>query len=248
MAYNVKLEIFEGPLDLLLHLIKNNEVDIYDIPIAKVVEQYIEYIEMMKTMNLELAGEYLVMAATLVHIKSKMLLPLPEEPDEEEEGPDPREGLVRKLLTYQRYKEAAEELQRRLLLGRDVFTRGMPLPIGDLTEEDGETGLVETSLIDLMEAFKEILKRVPETYTMDLTVDKFRVVDKINHIMEVLGREKSLVFKDLFHVSATRGEIIVTFLAVLELTRLQLIRVHQGGEGIIRLYLSSPPVKQNGVL
>jgi segregation and condensation protein A len=248
MAYNVKLEIFEGPLDLLLHLIKNNEVDIYDIPIAKVVEQYIEYIEMMKTMNLELAGEYLVMAATLVHIKSKMLLPLPEEPDEEEEGPDPREGLVRKLLAYQRYKEAAEELQRRLLLGRDVFTRGMPLPIGDITGEDGETGLVETSLIDLMEAFKEILKRVPETYTMDLTVDKFRVVDKINHIMEVLGREKSLVFKDLFHVSATRGEIIVTFLAVLELTRLQLIRVHQGGEGIIRLYLSSPPVKQNGVL
>jgi segregation and condensation protein A len=248
MAYNVKLEIFEGPLDMLLHLIKKNEVDIYDIPIAAIVEQYLEYVEMMKSMNLDLAGEYLVMAATLIHIKSKMLLPLPEEPDEEEEGIDPREELVRKLLTYKMYKEAAEELQKRLVLGRDVFTRGGPLPLDDFEQDEREVGLVDVSLIDLMEAFKEILKMAPKTYELDLTVDKFKVVDKINYIMEEVGREKSVVFKDLFPSSATRGEVIVTFLAILELTKLQLIRVHQVDEGVLRLYLSSPPGRLSEVL
>jgi segregation and condensation protein A len=246
MAYNVKLEIFEGPLDMLLHLIKKNEVDIYDIPIATIVERYLEYIEMMKSMNLDLAGEYLVMAATLVHIKSKMLLPLPEEPDEEEEGPDPRDGLMRKLLTYQRFKEAAEELQKRLILGRDVFIRGIPFPLDDFLEEERDAGLVDVSLIDLMEAFKEVLKRARPEYAIDLTVDRFRVADKVNHIMEVLGREKSVLFKELFPASATRGEVIVTFLAVLEVAKLQLIRIHQSDGGGIRIYPSSPPARENG--
>lgn len=247
MAYNVKLEIFEGPLDLLLHLIKKNELDVYDIPIANVVGQYLEYIEMMKGMNLDLAGEYLVMAATLVHIKSKMLLPLPEEPDDEEEGEDPREALVRKLLNYQRYKEAAEEIAGRLVLGRDVFTRGAPLPLEDFEDFEEEVGAVDVSLIDLLEAFKEILKRAPKSFDLDLTVDRFKIADKINHIMERFGSEKSVLFNELFPASATRGEVIVTFLAVLELSRLQLLRVHQADD-VIRLYLSSPTEESKEVL
>ncbi len=247
MAYNVKLEIFEGPLDLLLHLIKRNEVDIYDIPIARIVEQYLEYVEMMKTMNLDLAGEYLVMAATLVHIKSKMLLPLPEEPDEEEEGVDPRHALVWKLLNYQRYKEAAEELTGRLILGRDVFTRGAPIPLEDFEDYEAGAGVVDLSLLDLLEAFKDILKKAPKSFELDLTADRFKIADKINHIMERLGSERSVVFGDLFADTATRGEVIVTFLAVLELSRLQLVRVHQTDEAI-RLYLSSPPGPTKEVL
>jgi segregation and condensation protein A len=243
-AYSVKLGIFEGPLDMLLHLIKKNEVDIYDIPIATIVDQYLEYIEMMKSMSLDLAGEYLVMAATLVHIKSKMLLPVEEEAEEAEEGEDPREALVRKLLIYQRFKESAEELKKRLVLGRDVFSRGMPLPLGDLEEGEEEPGLVDVSLMDLIEAFRDILKRAPKAYSLDLTVDRFSITDKVNHIMEVIGKNKSVVFKELFPGSAPRGEVIVTFLAVLEVVKLQLIRVHQSEEGVIRLYLAAPSLEQ----
>ncbi len=249
MAYSVKLEIFEGPLDMLLHLIKKSEVDIYDIPIATIVDQYIEYIDMMKTMNLDLAGEYLVMAATLIHIKSKMLLPITEEAEEEEEGADPREELVRKLLFYRRFKEAAEDLRSRLLLGRDVFARGMPLELGDLDEAAEEAALVDVSITDLIEAFRDILKRAPADYSMDLTVDRFNIADKVNYIMEELGKLESVVFKDLFDAASPRGEVIVTFLALLEVVKLQLIRVNQSRDGTIRLYLASPGTGQpNGVI
>src|SRR4030067_2178812 len=133
--YNIKFAICEGPLDPLLHLIKRNEVDIYDIPVAVITEQYLEYIDIMKEMNLEFAGEFLVMAATLVHIKSKMLLPVDEEAvPYEEEGIDPREELVRKLLEYQRYREAAKELSDRNLLGRDGFGRGGRIPLEHVGE------------------------------------------------------------------------------------------------------------------
>lgn len=238
MAYNIKLDIFEGPLDLLLHLIKKNEVDIYDIPIAVITEQYLEYIDIMKEMNLEFAGEFLVMAATLVHIKSKMLLPVDTvAPEEEEEGVDPREELVRRLLEYRRYKEAAKDLGGRRILGRDVFTRGSEVDFDEL--EEG-AGLANVSVFDLMEALKTVLARAPKERAIELTVERFKIADKINFVMERLSSDKSATFTSLFDNDATRGEIIVTFLAILELCKLVLIKVHQTEDGVIRVFLPKP--------
>lgn len=233
---DVKLDIFEGPLDLLLHLIRKNKVDIYDIPIYFITEKYLEYIDMMKTMNLDLAGEFILMAATLIHIKSRMLLPIPEEGVlEEEEGVDPRSELVRKLLEYERYRLAAEELNGRILLGRDVFTRGMTLPLDGISE-DSEIALTDLSIFDLIAAFGEIIKKLPKPYQIDLTVDRFRVTDKMNHLLEALSMERSITFSDLFPETCTRGEVIVTFLAVLELCKLFMIKVNQTEDGVIRIY------------
>ena len=234
--YNIKLDIFEGPLDLLLHLIKRNEVDIYDIPVAVITEQYLEYIDIMKEMNLEFAGEFLVMAATLVHIKSKMLLPVDEEAvPEEEDGIDPREELIRRLLEYQRYREAAKELIDRNMLGRDVFARGSDIPLEEL--EEG-VGFVNVSVFDLMEALKSIIARAPKERTIELTSERFKIADKINFIMELLTSDKSTTFTGLFANDATRGEIVVTFLAVLELAKLLMIKIHQTDDSVIRVYIS----------
>ncbi len=234
MSYNVKLDIFEGPLDLLLHLIKKSEVDIYDIPIASITAQYLEYVDLMKEMNLDFAGEFLVVAATLVHIKSKMLLPVDEEAEaEEDEGVDPRDELVRRLVEYRMYKEAARDLGERLILGRDVFIRGMETPLDELGEE---SGLLNLSVFDLMEAIKGVLERAPKDRGVELAVERFRIADKINFILERVNGAKSAVFTSLFPPDAVRGEIIVTFLAVLELAKLLLIKVHQTEDGIIRVY------------
>jgi len=234
MDYKIKLDIFEGPLDLLLHLIKKNEVDIYDIPIALITGEYLEYIEMIKDMNLDIAGEFLVMAATLVHIKSKMLLP-PDtaETEEEEEGVDPRDELVKRLLEYQRYKEAAQELSAKELLGRDVFSRGPNVAIEGLDEE---MGFANVSVFALMDAFKTILARAPKERRIELTVERFKIADKINDVMEKLGRSGSATFTSLFEDGAVRGEIIVTFLAILELAKLLMIKIHQTEDGVIRVY------------
>ncbi|MBI5642397.1 MAG: segregation/condensation protein A [Deltaproteobacteria bacterium] len=242
MVYNVKLDIFEGPLDLLLHLIKKNEVDIYDIPIARITEQYIEYIDIMKEMNLDVAGEFLVMAATLVHIKSKMLLPVDEEAvPEEDDGVDPREELIKRLLEYQRYKEAAKELAEKPVLGRDVFLRGPHVSIEEL--EEG-AGFMEVSVFDLMGALKDILAKAPKAKAaIALTAERFKIADKINYVMELVNREKSIAFTSLFENDATRGEIVVTFLAILELAKLLMIRIHQTEDGIIRVY-SPPPAEE----
>ncbi|MFQ5735804.1 MAG: segregation and condensation protein A [Thermodesulfobacteriota bacterium] len=239
MAYNIKLDIFEGPLDLLLHLIKRNEVDIYDIPIALITGQYLEYIDMMKEMNLDMAGEFLVMAATLVHIKSKMLLPPDESAvEEEDDGLDPRDELVKRLLEYQRYKEAARELSDKTLLGRDVFARGPNVSLEGL---DQDVGFANVSVFELMEALKVILARAPKEKGIELTVERFKIADKINHVMETLGRTQSATFTSLFPDGATRGEVIVTFLAVLELAKLLMIKIHQTDDGVIRVYAPAQP-------
>lgn len=237
MTYKIKLDIFEGPLDLLLHLIKKNEVDVYDIPISIITEQYLEYLDILKTLNLDVAGEFILMASTLVHIKSKTLLPPPPEGEEEGEEHDPRAELVKKLLEYQRFKEAAAELAQRPLLGRDVFTGGGASAIdeSELTETDG--ALVNVSIFDLMEALKEVLKNIPKDYTITMDTEKFRVVDKINMVLETLEEKKSVTFASFFQTGGSRGEIIVTFLAMLELCKLIMIRIHQTEDGIIRLYL-----------
>jgi segregation and condensation protein A len=231
MEYRVKLEIFEGPLDLLLHLIKKNEVDIYDIPISKITEDYLGYIEAWRSMDLEVAGEFIVMAATLMHIKSRMLLPIEEE-GPEEQWLDPREELARKLLEYQKFKNAAMELDGRFLLGRDVFKRGSAME----EAEKEEVSLADISVFHLATALRDLLKKAPKPYEMDFTVERFKVKDKINFIMEEIEKEKAIEFERLFPVDAARGEIIVTFLAVLELCKLLLVRVSQTESGSIIIY------------
>lgn len=237
MKYKIKLDIFEGPLDLLLHLIKKNEVDIYDIPISVITAQYLEYIELIKEMNLNLAGEFLVMAATLVHIKSRMLLPVPELVGEEDDGIDPREELIQRLLEYQRYKEASEDLGCRIRLGRDVFLKGALSRAEGPAEGDRP---LDVSIFALVEALKDILKRSTGETVLEVSVERFNVADKINHVLDTLSDSGTATFGSLFNEDAPRGEIIVTFLAVLELVKLLLIKIHQTEDGIIRVYSHNP--------
>lgn len=219
----VRLETFEGPLDLLLHLIKKSEIDIYDIPIAMVTEQYLEYLDMMRELNIEIAGDYLVMAAELGLIKSKMLLLKPEPEKEEEE--DPRAELVRRLLEYQRYKDAAEKLVNFEILERDVFAK-----IGH-DEEEGEqrNQLIKTDLWSLIEAFREICKRRDSSWVSNIKFDLETVTldDKIRELISRLRECRTISFEDLFNGSASRFDIVLTFLAVLELIKTEVLGAFQ---------------------
>jgi segregation and condensation protein A len=228
--YKVQLPAFEGPLDLLLHLIKINEVDIYDIPIAIVTEQYLQYLGLMKELNLDIASEYLVMAATLAHIKSRMLLPSAP-PDGEESEKDPRNELVQRLLDYQRYKKAAEELEDKEILGRDVFPRPG-------SEENGG-GELTVNLFDLIEALKGILEKVDaEEGILDFTKEKISLKDRMVEVIERLEAVEYLIFQDLFSSAESRYEIILTFMALLELIRNQKVRILQLEMfGTIRIHL-----------
>jgi len=218
-AYRVKLDVFEGPLDLLLHLIRRNEVDIYDIPIAEITQQYLDMLDLMKALNLDIAGEFLVMAATLTHIKSKMLLPAPSDGEEEEEGEDPRKELVNRLLAYERFKEAARLMEGRDILEKDVFTRK---PIEDDEEE------LELSLFELIEALQEVLRRSSHELIHEITLERMSIEEKITEILDTLSRYGGkLDFKSLFEGEPTKEVIIVTFLAVLELMKMRMIKVYQ---------------------
>ena len=221
--YTVRLEVFEGPLDLLLHLIHKNEMDITNIPIALITEQYLEYLKLMKVLNLDVAGEYLLMASTLLHIKSKMLLPTSSE-KEEEEGEDPRTELVRKLLEYQRYKTAAAELERRPMLGRDIFVRLALLDDPEPKEEER----IEVNLFELLDALRQVLERAKPEVFHEVILDRISVEEKVQEILSLLQREKrSMAFQFLFPEQASRRMIIVTFLAVLELVKMKLVRIFQ---------------------
>ncbi|MEW6664083.1 MAG: segregation/condensation protein A [Thermodesulfobacteriota bacterium] len=222
MDYEVKLEIFEGPMDLLLHLIRKNEVDIFDIPIAAITDQYLQYLDMMKALNISIAGDFLVMASTLIHIKSKMLLP---GFDEEEEEEDPRMELTRPLLEYLRLKELAGELSDRPLLGRDVFSR---LPSQDLPAQfQGEEPLLHVNLFQLIDAFKKLLdQRVPGVQ-LQFRMDKWSVQDRMNWVLEKLRAQGALYFHELFENDRTVSELIVTFLAILELVQMGLLKIFQ---------------------
>jgi segregation and condensation protein A len=229
-AWQVKLDVFEGPLDLLLHLIREHEIDIYDIPIALITEEYIAALDLMKTLNLNVAGEFLDMAATLALIKSRMLLP-PAETDETDEE-DPRAALVAQLLEYQRFKAAAEELEARPQLFRDHFVRG-----GTLDDVDpGEAPLAEVGLFELMEAFKRLWDRAPEGLIHEITVDKITLQDKIHEILERLEAAQALTFEELLAPETTRRGLVLAFLALLELARLRVVRVMQATAfGTIRI-------------
>ena len=222
-SYLIRLEQFEGPLDLLLHLIKKNEINIYDIPMALITKQYLEHINLMKSLNLVVAGEFLVLAATLIHIKSKMLLP--SEPDgEEEEGQDPRAELVRQLLEYKQFKEAAYDLQDRERLWREVYRRA---PLLTATPIECEETPLDLTLFDLMGALQDVVRRAPSKGLLELTADHMTVKDRMNYILERLEESAAVPFEMLFSSTDGRLVLIVTFLGLLELMRLKLVRVFQ---------------------
>jgi segregation and condensation protein A len=224
LPYQVRIENFEGPLDLLLHLIKKSEINIYDIPIHLIAQQYLTYIEAMEDLNLTIAGEFLVMAATLIQIKSKMLLPVDETVVDEEDGPDPREELVRRLLEYKKFKEAARQLDEHERLWREIYSRAQN-PAAEL--ESDETLLENVSLFDLVDALQGILDRNPGKKLMEILPDNLTVRERMNAILEMLEGQESVNFLELFEPSCHRLVVIVTFLALLELMRLRTARVFQ---------------------
>ena len=250
MSYEVKLEVFEGPLDLLLHLIKKHEVNIYDIPISLVTQQYLEYIDIMKDLNLEIAGEFLLMAATLTHIKSKMLLPVEEKAGEDEETEDPRAELIRKLLEYKSFKEVAEELGQREDTWRDIFYNPP-----DKTIENDEV-FIEVGLFDLLEAFRDVISKIPDNKSLDIEADELTVRGRMTTIIERLdlaategvtllslledgsdGIEPIGSSQGKLLEKVTRRNIVVTFLALLELARIRLIKLMQASSSeTIRVY------------
>jgi segregation and condensation protein A len=238
MSYEIKLDIFEGPLDLLLYLIRKNEIDIYNIPIALITAQYLAYLDMMRSLNLDLAGEYLVLASTLIHIKSRLLLPPAEGEGEEEEGEDPRAELVQQLLEYQAFKEAALRLENRPLLERDVFTRGAREEGPSAAEGEGEA-MIEVGVFELVAAFRLIVAGLDQPEELEIDAEKISLADRINEIMERLSEKRQLTFAELIGEKHDRRRIIYTFLAVLELMKLRMIRAYQSGPfGAIRLFLA----------
>jgi segregation and condensation protein A len=244
-GYAVKLAVFEGPLDLLLHLIRQNEVDITDIPIARIAEQYLETIELMQELNLDVAAEYLVMAATLALIKSRMLLP--NEDEHEEEGIDPRTELVQRLLEYQRFKEAAETLSHRRLLGRDVWSVVGPGP--EKTPESERE--IEVGLFELVAAFKDVLENATaQDLRHEVETEHVTVRDRMMVVMDLLESNENVEFMRIFETAGEEGPpsrsvLVATFLAILELARLAALRIYQGlsdrgtPEGPIRLRRAS---------
>ncbi len=231
--YQVQLEdVFEGPMDLLVHLIKKNELDIYDIPVALITEQYLQYVEWMKAMNVEFAGDFIVMASTLAQIKSRMLLPVHEGDEEEEE--DPRLELTRPLLEYLQMKSVADQLVERNLLGEKTFIRNSSRD-EFLTGQDDE--FIKIGLFELIDAFQKILDRIPDDHRVEMTTDEISVRDKISQIADILETRGSITFLELFSDNPDRREVIITFLAILEMVKLTLIRLVQNlNTGIIRIF------------
>ncbi|PIE67609.1 MAG: chromosome segregation protein ScpA [Deltaproteobacteria bacterium] len=230
--YRVEVEdIFEGPMDLLVHLIKKAEVDIYDIPIARITAQYLDYLEWMQRLNIDVAGDFILMASTLTHIKSRMLLPAQPDASDDE---DPRMEITRPLLEYLRIKSAADQLAERNLLGDTTFTRKSdPQDIGE-TDDDQ---VIRIGLFELIDAFQNILDKVTPGHRVDLTRDRISVRERITQLNELLEFQESMAFDELFGDSRQRSDIIVTFLAILEMAKLNLIRIAQHvPTGIIRIF------------
>jgi segregation and condensation protein A len=218
-------------MDLLFYLIKKNEVDIYDIPIALITEQYLAYIELMKSLNIDFAGDFLVMAATLTQIKSKMLLPVHEE---EEEIEDPRLEIARPLQEYLEMKSAAEQLARRNILGEHTFVRK---PATEDLQVNDETELIKVGLFELIDAFQKILTNLSPDHRVDMAADRISVKERINQLIDLLEEKNSVAFDELFEGAARKSDLIVTFLAILEMVKLSLITVVQHAlSGVIRIF------------
>ena len=247
MNYQCNLDIFEGPLDLLLHLIKEQKMDIYDIRIAEITRQYLTYLDLLSELNLEMVGEYLVMAAELAKIKSKTLLPTLETEEDAlaATGEDPRAELMRRLLEYQRYKEAAFELRQKEYDQQQLFSR-----TGEVVLDNSEQELlIEANVFDLLTAFQKVLKEKSFKKNYEIKVTVLSVSDRIGDILEILNASESITFDSLFTTLNTKQEVIVTFLAVLELMRMQLIRSQQTRQfDVIRIYAAVDSETQEEIL
>ncbi len=247
MSYQCSLDIFEGPLDLLLHLIKEQKMDVYDIRIAEITKQYLSYLDLLSELNLEMVGEYLVLAAELAKIKSKTLLPIPETEEDvlTAAGEDPRAELMRRLLEYQRYKEAAFELRQKEYDQQQLFSR-----TGEVVLENSEEELlIEANVFDLLTAFQKVLKEKSFKKNYEIKVTTLSVSDRISGILEILNVSESVTFDSLFTTLNTKQEVIVTFLAILELMRMQLIRSQQARQfDVIRIYAAVSREIQEEVL
>lgn len=222
----LEMDAFAGPLDLLLHLIQKHELNILDLPIAFVTEKYLAYLNLMEQLNLDIAAEYLLMAATLAHIKSKSLLPTPPTDQDDvisiEEQMDPREHLIRRLLEYQKYKLAAEGLGARSVQGRDVFLRG-----AEPEEAQGPAPLADIGMYKLLDAFQAVLTRAKMDLAREISAERVTIQERISQITDMLSRKKTTQFEELFEKIATRYELVVTFLAILEMAKMHLLRVYQ---------------------
>ncbi|MFA4989918.1 MAG: segregation/condensation protein A [Candidatus Omnitrophota bacterium] len=225
MSYKIKIEMFEGPLDLLLYLVKKDHLNIYDIPIAKVTEQYLQYLNLMQMLDLNIAGEFLVMAATLMQIKSKMLLPAEEGVSPEAEQEDPREELVRRLLEYEKFKEIAQDLRQKEADQREIFKR----PKGETEKGPSEKEDVyfEASIFDLINAFSQALKEIPKEVFYEVVKDKYTVEEATHEILHLLLVRSEVKLSEIFGRTKNKMEIIVNFLAVLELIRMKEITARQ---------------------
>ena len=236
----VRLAHFEGPLDLLLHLCRENKVDLTDIPIAAITEQYLAYLDMMRTLNLEVAGEFLVVAATLLHIKSRLLLPVEENP-EGEEGEDPRRELAHQLLEYQRFKEAGLALRGLEERRSSIFARESLGPEGPPRTEFP----LEVSMFDLLAALRRVIEQMPKTEQVEIEPDRLSVAQRIAEVLERMAAGGELRFEELFRGAREVGDVVVTFLAVLELVRLRLVRIWQT-EAFGEIRVASVPAGTEG--
>jgi segregation and condensation protein A len=237
--YPIRLLNFEGPLDLLLHLIKKHEVNVYDIPISLITQQYLDYLDLMQELNLDVAGEFLVMAATLIHIKSRMLLPRPD-PSQEDPAEDPREALVRRLLEHQRFKAAAELLHEKEIQRSAMWQR----PDERVAEVVGEAPEpeIEVDLFSLMAAFRQVLERARQRPRVLLPPEQLPIETRIEQLLARLSETDACGFEELFADVQTRAGMIVTFLALLEMIRLKMVRVYQQANfGVIRIYKRARP-------
>jgi len=233
--YAVKLDVFEGPMDLLVHLVIKNDMDILDIPIAIITEQYMAYLEMLQNLDIEFAGDFLLMASTLTHIKSRMLLP----PSGGEEDEDPRMEIARPLLEYLRMKRASEWLGKQEMLGTATFVRQEPEPLPAVPPRDDLP--MEADLMDLVNAFKELMAGRYRDHAVDFSTEKLSVRQRIEEVAERLSRKGSLLFTDLFHPRESKQELVVTFLAVLEMAKQGRLRIMQHVQsGIIRIFAPIP--------
>jgi len=245
MTYKVKLPVFEGPLDLLLYLIKKEELDIYDIPIALITEQYLEYLEMMKLLDLNIAGEFLVMAATLIHIKSKMLLPQEEKMDEIQVEEDPRAELVKRLIEYKKFKEAAFSLNDMEKKQRDVFSIKAQPAFDKESENDNDDGF-EANIFDLITAFVKVVKNFSKDDFHRVARDEFTVSQKIHDLYHMLVMRPAIHFYDLFKDTKNKLEAITLFMALLELIRLnEVVVVQKEMFGEIEIRRNQDNVRKN---
>ena len=222
--FRIELPNFEGPLDLLLHLIRKHELDILDLPISFITDKYLEYLGLMENLNLDIASEYLVMAATLAHIKSKMLLPRPPEDQEDEvlDELDPRAQLIRRLLEYQKYKTVAADLGERAIAGRDVFPCGTPPP-----STDGEAPLAQVSVFKLLDALKKIAARINATFSLEVDAERMTIQERIGGLVDLLRERRRCRFDELFDDVSTSYDLVVTFLALLEMAKMRLASIYQ---------------------